>query len=80
LLFDASDKAAARRAHQCLDAVFDLTLRLGGSLSGEHGVGLTKRDYVDREISQTDLALMRQLKAVFDPTGILNPGKGLPPA
>ncbi len=80
LLFDASDKAAAQRAQHCLDAVFDLTLKLGGTLSGEHGVGLAKRDYVDREIAPSTLMLMRQLKQLFDPTGILNPGKGLPPA
>ena len=67
------------RAHACLEAVFDLVIALGGTLSGEHGVGLEKRDYVGREISPPTLALMRAIKRQFDPKGILNLGKGLPP-
>jgi D-lactate dehydrogenase (quinone) len=66
------------RAHACLDAVFDLVIALGGTLSGEHGVGLEKRDYVGRELDPAALALMRAIKRQFDPRGILNPGKTLP--
>jgi len=73
---DRSDEMA--RAEQCLAAVFDLVVSLDGTLSGEHGVGLEKRDFVDREIDPPALALMRSIKRQFDPYQILNPGKGLP--
>ncbi len=78
LLIDPDRPGEAERARACLGAVFDQVLALGGTLSGEHGVGLEKRDYVGREIAAPSLALMRGLKQVFDPRGILNPGKGLP--
>jgi len=53
-------------------------LGLGGTLSGEHGVGLEKRDYVARELDAIALGLMVEIKRCFDPAGILNPGKTLP--
>ena len=53
-------------------------LSLDGTLSGEHGVGIAKRDYVDRELGETELRLMRQIKQQFDPDLILNPNKGWP--
>jgi D-lactate dehydrogenase (quinone) len=80
LLGDAGDPAQLAAMHACLEAVFDLVLKLGGTLSGEHGVGLEKRAFVGREIGALELALMRQLKRVFDPHGILNPGKLFPDA
>jgi D-lactate dehydrogenase len=80
LLVDPDDPDEMARAHQCLDEVFGLVLGLGGSLSGEHGVGLEKRDYVDREIDAPTLELMSGLRATFDPAGVLNPGKGFPTA
>lgn len=58
-------------------AVFDLALALGGTLTGEHGVGLLKRTWLHRELGEDSLALQRGIKAVFDPLGILNPGKGI---
>lgn len=79
LLIDPDDAAEVARATHCLDAVFALVLRLGGTLSGEHGVGLEKRDFVDRELDPATLRLMRAIKSQFDPAGILNPGKSLPP-
>ncbi len=78
LLVDPDDKAQMRRAEHCLSDTFDLVLSLGGSLSGEHGVGLEKRDFVEREIDPVTLELMRRIKSQFDPLGLLNPGKGLP--
>ncbi len=79
LLLDPDRGDDLVRAHACLEAVFDLVIALGGTLSGEHGVGLEKRDYVGREIGPATLALMRAIKRQFDPNGILNFGKGLPP-
>lgn len=64
--------------HACLDAVFTLVLKLGGTLSGEHGIGFDKREFVGRELDPEALALMRSIKQVFDPKGILNPGKIFP--
>ncbi len=80
LLVDPDDPAQLQRAEACLDEVFDLVLSLHGTLSGEHGVGLEKRDFIARELEPEALALMRGIKRLFDPRDILNPGKMLPPA
>ncbi len=78
LLFDPENPEQNQQAHKCLDAVFDLVLELDGTLSGEHGVGIEKRDFVQREIEPNTLALMRNIKQQFDPAGILNPDKMFP--
>ncbi|MEN8175599.1 MAG: FAD-linked oxidase C-terminal domain-containing protein [Pseudomonadota bacterium] len=78
LLVDPGDPRQMDAAARCLDETFELVLRLGGTLSGEHGVGLEKRDYVAREIDPVALGLMHAIKDQFDPKGILNPGKCLP--
>lgn len=78
LLYDPAQGNAEARARDCLDAVFDLVIRLDGTLSGEHGIGIDKRDYLPRALPPATLALMRTIKAQFDPHGILNPGKVLP--
>ncbi len=78
LLVNPDDPRELEAAESCLDEVFTLVLALDGSLSGEHGIGLVKRDFVAREIDAPSLQLMRQIKASFDPRGILNPGKTLP--
>ncbi len=76
LLYDASKQEKA--ANTCLNNVFELVLELGGTLSGEHGVGFSKRDFVSQEIDATTLSLMQKIKRQFDPNNILNPGKTLP--
>ena len=80
LLHDPADAAQTKRAHACLDEVFASVIELGGTLSGEHGIGLAKRDWMVRAFDTDTLATMRRVKAAFDPDGILNPGKVLPPA
>ena len=55
--------------------VFDIVQRYGGSVSAEHGVGLLKKDYLQYSRSETEIAIMRQIKQAFDPHGIMNPGK-----
>jgi len=55
--------------------LFSLTLSLGGTITGEHGVGLTKRAYLGQEIAPENLALQKELKRVFDPKNLMNPGK-----
>lgn len=78
LLVNPDNPVEMRAAEKCLDAVFDLVLSLDGSLSGEHGVGLEKRDYISRELEPVSVKLMHQIKQQFDPLNILNPGKTLP--
>jgi len=79
LMYDPADAAQNARAQAAMAAVFALTLSLGGTLSGEHGIGLAKRDFMVQAIDAPTLATMRAIKAAFDPDGILNPGKLLPP-
>ena len=50
-------------------------MSLSGTLSGEHGIGITKAPYLSLELDETSLALMQSIKSVFDPNNILNPGK-----
>lgn len=78
LMYDPGDAAQAARAHEAMARVFALALRLGGTLSGEHGIGIAKRDFMPQAIDGATLATMRAVKAAFDPDGILNPGKLLP--
>ena len=61
---------------QCSNGeIFKLTVSLGGTLSGEHGIGIAKRPYMNIALGEANLNLMRGIKRVFDPEGILNPGK-----
>jgi len=78
VLFDPADAAQNARAHAAMARVFALALSLGGTLSGEHGIGLAKRDFMPQALDAPTLDLMRAVKRVFDPDGILNPGKLLP--
>jgi D-lactate dehydrogenase len=67
-----------RHARQGLQKLFQTVLRLGGTLSGEHGIGSTKREFLPLELSPENLSIQRAIKKLFDPDGILNPGKLLP--
>jgi D-lactate dehydrogenase len=79
LMYDPGDPTQNAQAHAAMAEVFALTLSLEGTLSGEHGIGLAKRDFMPQAIDAPTLALMREVKRAFDPDGILNPGKLLPP-
>jgi D-lactate dehydrogenase len=78
LLFDQGEPGIEARTQAALEELFDATLQLGGQLSGEHGIGLAKRPYMERAMAPATLAAMRAIKQLFDPDGILNPGKLLP--
>jgi D-lactate dehydrogenase len=78
LLVNPDDKEEMHRAEQCLAEVFSLVLGLGGTLSGEHGVGSAKMPYVDQEIDPITINLMKKIKTTFDSRSILNPGKLFP--
>jgi D-lactate dehydrogenase len=80
LLYRRDDAAQTRNAPDCLAAVFELVIALDGTLSGEHGIGLAKRDFLHQALDPVALNFMRAIKAQFDPDGILNPGKLLPDA
>lgn len=75
IMLDKNDPIVLEKAEQAVRELFDYTLKLGGTLSGEHGVGLTKAPYFDMEIPFVQADLMRQIKKVFDPNSILNPSK-----
>jgi D-lactate dehydrogenase (quinone) len=79
LLYDTQNPEQEKNARPCLSRVFDLVLELGGTLSGEHGIGVEKRDYINRAIDPVTLDLMRAIKRQFDPKGLLNPDKVFPP-
>lgn len=61
--------------HQPISEIFELCVKLGGTISGEHGIGLVQKGYIGIALAETNLNLMRGIKGVFDPHGILNPGK-----
>ncbi|HET9626623.1 MAG TPA: FAD-linked oxidase C-terminal domain-containing protein, partial [Kofleriaceae bacterium] len=75
---DPDDPAVRAHLWGAARQIFAHTIELGGTLSGEHGVGLTKRDYMHMEQSEQLLEWQRRWKAMWDPSGLLNPGKRLP--
>lgn len=78
LLVDTHNQQQMDNAMPCLNAVFDLVIELGGTLSGEHGVGTEKKDFIYKELSANEIGIMQQIKALFDPNNLLNPGKTIP--
>jgi glycolate oxidase len=75
ILTDKRNKEEWHRVESAIDAIFDKALSLGGTLSGEHGIGLAKSRYLEKETSRGTLLYSRRIKAALDPKGILNPGK-----
>jgi len=75
IMYNKTDKNESERAEKAVDELFNATLRFGGTITGEHGVGMTKLEFLPREISATQIGLMKGIKKVFDPQNILNPGK-----
>ena len=74
-VLDPSDEAAVQRAHRAFDEIFAAAIGLGGTITGEHGVGLSKLPWLERYLGTEHVALLRRIKAAFDPQGLLNPGK-----
>lgn len=72
---DRDDPAAVARARQCVAETFRLSVDLGGTISGEHGIGYVKAPYMNYAVNEPTLEIMKGIKQVFDPKGILNPGK-----
>ena len=72
---DQRDEAAIDRAHKAFGDVFAAAIEMDGTITGEHGVGAAKRAYLEARLGADQMALLRRIKAAFDPAGILNPGK-----
>ncbi len=75
VLCDERDADQMKRAHAFFDDLYTKVLEWGGTVSGEHGIGIAKRDYLSRQIGPGGVAVMKRIKDAFDPDGILNPGK-----
>jgi glycolate oxidase len=77
IVFDAKDEGSSANAYAAFDEIVRAAIDLGGSITGEHGVGSLKRDYLTAMVGEAERALMGKIKAAFDPRGILNPGKAI---
>jgi len=78
LMVDRRDAQQRARAKEAERALFEQVVALEGSISGEHGIGFAKAQYIGLELSPEEIALMKRVKDAFDPNGILNPGKIFP--
>ncbi|BCO07784.1 FAD-binding protein [Desulfolithobacter dissulfuricans] len=78
IMLDKTDQAELERALKAREELFTRVLKLQGTLSGEHGIGITKSSFLAQELDPTALALMQKIKNLFDPNDILNPGKIFP--
>lgn len=78
IVHDHGDTAAADQAKQAFARIVEIAQSLGGTASGEHGIGSIKSTFVKNEISVSVVELQRRIKGVFDPNSILNPGKKIP--
>ncbi len=75
IMLDKNNEKEIKKGKKAVEAIFDYALELGGTISGEHGIGITKSAYMPKEIKEVELNLMKKIKNIFDPKGILNPGK-----
>jgi glycolate oxidase len=75
VMYDRIDDAQKSRAEEAVKLIMDATIELGGTITGEHGVGLGKIDFLPLEQSPAEFALAAEIKAKFDPDNLLNPGK-----
>lgn len=74
IVFDPDDSAMAQRAHTAFGEIMDLAIGLGGTISGEHGVGRLKKAWLPDQVGDDVMALTKRIKSTLDPLGILNPG------
>ena len=78
IMVDSKNEEEYKKGVTLVEQIFKNTLELGGTISGEHGVGLTKLNYIGMEIPKSEIEIMKSIKKVFDPKNILNPGKIFP--
>lgn len=79
-LTDERNHEELHRVEEAFAEIFDKAISMGGTITGEHGVGMAKQDFLEWKVGPAGVDVMRRLKAAFDPEGILNPGKILPKA
>ncbi len=81
VMVDGSDETQLEEGHKAIEEIFELVVEMGGTLSGEHGIGTSKAPFMNIAFNAEELALFQDIKKAFDPNNILNPGKmGLPDA
>jgi glycolate oxidase len=80
ILYDGRESGALERAEALAGRILRMCIEMGGSITGEHGVGMEKREYLGEMFSPGEIACMKRLRAAFDPHGIANPGKMFPSA
>lgn len=78
ILADKNNKEEMSRVHAAVDEIFAAALKFGGTLSGEHGIGIAKMKYLGNELGQSGLNMMKSIKEALDPNYIMNPGKMVP--
>lgn len=74
-LTNERDEAEMEKVEAAMEAIFEHTIKLGGTITGEHGVGLAKKRFLPDQFDEGSMALLRQVKTALDPDGLLNPGK-----
>lgn len=75
ILVNKNDETSRKKGFDLVKKIFELTVSLGGAISGEHGIGITKKPYLEIQLSRKNIELMMAIKKIFDPREVMNPGK-----
>ncbi len=75
VMLNGSSEKELEKGHEAIEEIFELVVNMGGTLSGEHGIGISKAEFMNIAFTQTEMRLFKRIKSAFDPNGILNPGK-----
>lgn len=75
ILINKGNEEEKKKGFEIVKKIFEFTVSIGGVISGEHGIGITKKPYIDIQLDRKHIELMQAIKRVFDPKGIMNPGK-----
>ena len=75
VILEREDEALRKKADQAVGEIFEAAISMGGTLSSEHGIGLTKAKFLNLEVGRKEMAVMARIKRTLDPNKILNPGK-----
>lgn len=75
VLVNRDDEESKTKGFEVVRKIFELTVQLGGAISGEHGIGITKKPYLEMQLTRKNIELMKAIKRVFDPKELMNPGK-----